>query len=106
MGKLFSRSYAVILCLLGILIPPAPSLAYEYATHHGITKAAREYLLDNPGLFNNDPMFYRFLANPDEPPFGFGDLIDTRAGDATEGAWTDEGYEKPREEGPVSLGHT
>ena len=72
----------VAICILVFATGSATLNAYEFRTHNGVTHAARGYLLANPGLFNDDPDFKRFLES--SVNHGFGYLIDMGAGDPCE----------------------
>jgi len=89
--------------LLGILATSLalPAVAYQFRTHHGVTRAAREYLLDPTNGFDFDANFKRFLKL--EGPGAY-NLIDSRAGDPYEDAWVDEDHEEGRLERMVVFG--
>ena len=78
------------------VVPCSQATAYEFRTHHGMTVAARDFLRHHPELYENDPDFRRFIEEPGGEYHGFGDLIDSRAGDPYEGAWVDEDHEEGR----------
>ena len=83
-----------LFCGVLILVACGHAYGYEYRTHNGITKAARSYLIDPSSGFQFDEDFRRFLSDPDSQNHGYGDLIDTRAGDPEENAWLDEDHEE------------
>ena len=71
--------------------------AYQNRTHHGISAAARSYLLDPGNGHHFDPDFIRLLADPGPPDYGCGNFMDNRAGDEHpvdnkdhKISWTDE----------------
>ena len=85
-----SLAHALVL-VLGL----GPSLfAYQFRTHNGITAAARTFLWQERARYGFDEDFARLLAPRDK--HGFGDLIDSRAGDPYEDAWLDEDHEEGR----------
>ena len=77
------------LAMLQLLILVGTAGGYEFRTHNGITHAARQYVVSE---HLTDPEFEGFLK--DAAQGGYGDLIDTRAGDPEEDAWLDEDHEE------------
>jgi hypothetical protein len=75
-----------------VFLLPGAALCFEHATHHGITTAARHFVI-NAHLADSE--FEQFLEDPNQR--GFGSFIDTRAGDEHpvdnkdhKISWTDE----------------
>ena len=79
-----------------VTLAAAGAGGYQYRTHHGITGAARAFLYKNRGRYGFDDDFVRLIADPTAKEHGFGDLIDSRAGDPYEDAWLDEDHEEGR----------
>jgi len=88
------RAKAIV--LTAVLCCSSFARAYQYRTHHGITGVARRYLVTHEQDFGFDNDFVRLIKDTDERGPGFGDLIDSRAGDPYEDAWLDEDHEEGR----------
>jgi len=83
-------AFALVVTLLA-----AASHAYQFRTHNGITRAARTQVREHPPAgVHFDEDFLRLLKDAGDG--GFGDLIDSRAGDPYEDAWLDEDHEEGR----------